>query len=432
MKRPIIRIAVGMTIVVVTLIVLLFILDRKCETPHPIAYVNGPEYTVYGLYANWRGDLWLSERDQPEASIAATNDYYEDFKVVDAEWHTDTDLLVKTQAGVVFQISVSQHTLEVQYDKLQPALNTRWDEITVVPTITYRQGDVEPPDDEPVQVKQVLEKSADSGTESREDTDSDTPRAAPSIDELFLFFPDKHPAGDWNPVGLKFEDLWCAAEDKTRIHGWYCPCDNPRATVLIAHGNAQNIAYRAPWLRYLQTNMRVATYMFDYRGYGRSEGVPTVEGTLQDARAARACLAQRAGIQESELVLMGESLGGAIVVQLAAESAPRALILQSTFSSFKDVADVHYPQVSFLVPPAKLDSATQIGRFHGPLLQSHGTADSVIPFSLGERLFQSANEPKTFVPIPGGDHNNSLTDDYLREVDAFLTRIGNDAKTTPD
>jgi hypothetical protein len=170
--------------------------------------------------------------------------------------------------------------------------------------------------------------------------------------------------------------------------------------------------------------MRVAVFMFDYRGYGRSEGVPTVEGALQDARAARARLAEHAGIKESEMMLMGESLGGAIVVQLAAESAPRALILQSTFSSLKDVADVHYPNLSWLVPPAKLNSAAQIGRFHGPLLQSHGTADQTIPLSLGEKLFESANEPKTFMRITGADHNNWLTDDYLRQLDAFITSSG--------
>jgi fermentation-respiration switch protein FrsA (DUF1100 family) len=245
----------------------------------------------------------------------------------------------------------------------------------------------------------------------------------PSIDELLLFFPSKHPAGDWTPTGLRFEDVSFSARDKTRLHGWYCPCDNPRATILIAHGNAGHVASRAPWLKYLQSRARVETFMFDYRGYGRSEGIPTVDGTLQDARAARAKLRELAGVKDSEMLLMGESLGGAIVVQLAAESAPRGLILQSTFSSLKDVADVHFPKLSWLVPPAKLDSVAQLARYRGPLLQSHGTADRTIPFSSGEKLFRSANEPKIFVRMSGAGHNNWRTDQYLARLDQFISHL---------
>jgi uncharacterized protein len=245
----------------------------------------------------------------------------------------------------------------------------------------------------------------------------------PSLDERLLFFPAKHPAGDWAPRDLRFEDVWFTAKDGTRLHGWYCPREGSRATILIAHGNAGNVATRVGWLRYLQSTARVSTFMFDYRGYGRSEGVPTVEGVLDDAREARAKLRELAGIQDAEMVLMGESLGGAIAVQLAAESAPRALILQSTFSSLRDVADVHYPGLSWLVPKAKLDSAARIAQYHGPLLQSHGDADRVIPFTSGEQLFRAANEPKSFVTVPGAGHNDWLTEHYLRRLDAFIDRI---------
>lgn len=251
----------------------------------------------------------------------------------------------------------------------------------------------------------------------RAPSDSRTPQ---SIDELLLFFPSKHPAGNWTPKDLRFADVSFFAEDKTRLHGWYCPCDHPRAILLIAHGNAGHIASRAAWLKYLQSEVRVSTFIFDYRGYGRSEGVPTVEGILQDARAARTKLRELAGVTDSEMLLMGESLGGAIVVQLAAESAPRGLVLQSTFSSLRDVADFHYPMLSWLVLPTKLDSATAIARYHGPLLQSHGTADRTIPFASGEKLFRAANQPKTFVGIPGADHNNWLTEQYLTRLDEFI------------
>jgi fermentation-respiration switch protein FrsA (DUF1100 family) len=244
-----------------------------------------------------------------------------------------------------------------------------------------------------------------------------------SIDELLLFFPSKFPNGNWRPRDLQFQDVFFTAADGTRLHGWYCSANHPRAVVLAAHGNAGHVASRAPWLRHLQQRTGVSVFMFDYRGYGRSEGVPTVAGAIQDATAARAKLRELAAVKDSEMLLMGESLGGAIVIQLAAKSPPRGLILQSTFSSLRDVADVHYPRLSWLVPRNKLDSAAQITAFRGPLLQSHGTADRTIPFSSGQKLFRAANEPKEFAALESAGHNNWLTEDYLRRLDEFITRV---------
>lgn len=245
----------------------------------------------------------------------------------------------------------------------------------------------------------------------------------PSIDELLLFFPSKYPDGDWQPQGLRFEDIYFSADDGTKLHGWFCPCETPRGVLLIAHGNAGHIAFRAPWLQYLQCTAKLSVFMFDYRGYGRSEGTPTVEGAIRDAVAARSKLRELASIKDDEMLLMGESLGGAVMIQLAADSAPRGLILQSTFSSLRDIADFHFPKLSWLVPRSKLDSVTKIARYTGPLLQSHGNMDRTIPFASGEKLFQAANEPKRFVTVEGADHNNWLTDLYLKELDGFITSL---------
>jgi fermentation-respiration switch protein FrsA (DUF1100 family) len=243
---------------------------------------------------------------------------------------------------------------------------------------------------------------------------------AQSLDEKLLFFPAKYPEGEWQPTGLRFSDVWFTAADGVQIHGWYCPSENPRAFVLYAHGNAGNVTHRADVMRLLQDRLRVSTLIFDYRGYGRSEGVPTVEGILNDARAARTFLAQHAGIQESDVVLIGNSLGGAVAVQLAVENRPRALVLESTFSSLKDIASHHYPALAWLVSAKKLNSAEQIASYQGPLLQCHGDADRTIPFTLGAKLFAAANEPKEFVRIPNGDHNDWLPDEYYVRLDALL------------
>jgi fermentation-respiration switch protein FrsA (DUF1100 family) len=257
-------------------------------------------------------------------------------------------------------------------------------------------------------------------------TKSDEKKTEPpphqTLDERLLFFPSKYPAGDWKPKDLQFDDVVFESKDKTRLHGWYCPCENRRAMVLMTHGNAGHVADRAPLLRYLQSKAKVAVFAFDYRGYGKSEGTPTVEGVLDDARAARSQLRWMASTKDSEMLLMGESLGGAIAVQLAAESAPRGLILQSTFSSLHDVADVHFPALSWLVPEDKLNSCRALQRYSGPLLQSHGTADRTIPLPLAEKLFAAGNEPKQFIRIPRADHNNWITDAYLSQLNTFIDK----------
>lgn len=269
------------------------------------------------------------------------------------------------------------------------------------------------------------------GQESPEGTPSRVTKPA-SLDELLLFFPAKYPRGDWDPKGLRFQDVFFESQDGTKLHGWYCPVEKPRAMVLIAHGNAGHVASRAAWLRYLQTQLNVSTLMFDYRGYGRSEGRPTVEGVIQDATAARKKLCELAGVQQAEILLMGESLGGAVMVQLAVRTPPRGLILQSTFSSLREVADIHFPKLSWLVPKSKLASVAEIGEYRGPLLQSHGNADRTIPIASGKRLFEAANEPKEFVVIDQADHNDWLTAAYVSKLDRFIGRLATTSERRDD
>src|SRR5260370_28875036 len=96
-----------------------------------------------------------------------------------------------------------------------------------------------------------------------------------SLDASFIFFPSRYSEGNWKPRGLTFEDAWIHAEDGVRIHGWYCPVEQPRAVVLACHGNAGNITDRAPELAMLTQRFHVSVLMFDYRRYGRSDGKPS-------------------------------------------------------------------------------------------------------------------------------------------------------------
>ena len=251
-------------------------------------------------------------------------------------------------------------------------------------------------------------------------------RTRPTLDERFLFQPSDASWGNYKPAGLVFEDVFFKAEDGTNLHAWYCPCNDPRACVLFAHGNAGNVSFWSERMRELQQDYRVSVMIFEYRGYGKSEGKPTVPGVLKDARAAAKVLAKKAGVEESDLVVMGQSLGGAVAVHLAAEIQPKGLVLESTFSSFRDVADHHAKWASWMVPKSKLNSAEHIRRYKGPLLQFHGDADRVVPFKFGQKLHLAANEPKEFFHMEGGGHNTPLPRAYRWKLDDFFDEVAAD------
>ncbi len=240
------------------------------------------------------------------------------------------------------------------------------------------------------------------------------------LENSLIYFPAKFPEGDWVPWGITVEDARFTAADGTKIHGWYVPHEHPRAVVLFCHGNAGNITNRRDILGMLHDRVGVSVLAFDYRGYGKSEGKPDEPGVLSDARAARTWLAQKAGVAENRIVLMGESLGGAVAVDLAMQGA-RALILENTFSSVPDVAAHYYPWLPVrLVMQTRFDSAAKIPSYHGPLFQSHGDRDSIIPLRFAKRLFDAANEPKQFLLVEGGDHNDLRPPQYYDRLKKFL------------
>jgi uncharacterized protein len=244
------------------------------------------------------------------------------------------------------------------------------------------------------------------------------------LEDSLIFFPSKYPEGDWKPWGLTFEDARFQAADGTKLHGWYVPHEKPMATILFCHGNAGNITHRAEILEKLHNTADASVLIFDYRGYGKSEGRPNEAGILSDARAARAWLANREKITEKDIVVMGESLGGAVAVDLAAKDGAKGLVLISTFSSAPDVAACHYPIFPVrLLMRTRLDAAGQIANYKGPLLQLHGEADTIVPFKLGRRLFDAANEPKQLLVLPHHDHNDTLPYQFFDALKDFLIKL---------
>ncbi len=247
------------------------------------------------------------------------------------------------------------------------------------------------------------------------------PQSGMLINSL-LFVPSKYPAGNWTPAALDFEDIWISAADGNQIHAWYCPVDEPRAVVLYAHGNAGHLADRAPVLQNLN-RLRLSVLIFDYRGYGRSEGKPELAAIIDDASAVRTRLAELAQIPEAEIVLMGRSLGGAISAQLARRLKPRGLVIQSSFSSLSDIAAHHYRMLAWMVPAGSLDTTAALQSCDAPLLLSHGDADATIPIGLATKLQSAAAGPVEFIVEPGADHNTPSSVAYYQALDKFIDSL---------
>ncbi len=241
------------------------------------------------------------------------------------------------------------------------------------------------------------------------------------LENSLVYFPSRFPDGDWS-LKAGVEDAWFTSNDGTKLHGWFLQVEQPHAVVLFCHGNGGSIAWRRDLLDVFRA-LRVSALLWSYRGYGRSEGSPHEAGILQDARAARDWLAKRAAVKKTDIVLWGESLGGAVTIDLAQDGA-RALILESTFTSMPAVAAYHYPWLPVrTLMRNRYDSLAKIAGYHGPLLQFHGDADSIVPYELGRQLFDAANQPKEFVTMEGADHNDPRSVAVFRGVDRLLSRL---------
>lgn len=224
--------------------------------------------------------------------------------------------------------------------------------------------------------------------------------------DRLLYFPDDYFFTDPAASDLEFEDFELEVGPESTVTGWVVRTAEDAPWVLHFHGNAGNISHRVDHLKLFHT-LGFNGVVFDYRGYGRSKGVPSEAGLVADGKAVVEYLENDLGVDRDKLVYFGESLGGGVAAALSETEPPRALILKSTFTSVPDLAAELYP---FL--PARRLSRTQfatkdrITEFLFPILVIHGRPDRVVPFEHGQRLFQLANPPKEFFPT-NRDHNTS-------------------------
>lgn len=240
-----------------------------------------------------------------------------------------------------------------------------------------------------------------------------------------VFYPtrtlDATPA-DW---GLPFEDLTLPTPDGETLHGWFVPSPGATKSLLFLHGNAGNISHRGASIEIFH-RLGLNVLIIDYRGYGRSTGTASEDGVYLDARAAWDYLVEERHVAPQDIVIFGRSLGGAIAVDLAARVPAGGLILESSFSSARDVARHLYPLLSSLVRlRMQLDSEGKIGEVSAPLLILHSPSDEIIPYSLGRRLFDAAPEPKRFADLIGGHNDGFLLSQpaYQQTLNEFLADL---------
>ncbi len=253
------------------------------------------------------------------------------------------------------------------------------------------------------------------------------------LEKSLIYYPDKYLEATPADYDLAFEEVFFPTSDGMEIHGWWIPAKAGgagRPVILWMHGNAGNISHRLHNARLLHDRLDVNLFLFDYREYGLSQGEVSEEGTYADAEGALAYLMGRPGLDTSRLIYFGRSIGAAVAVELATRRAPAGLILESPMTSIPAMARAIFPwlPVGSLLS-TKYDSLAKIGQLRVPLLVLHGTADEIVPFVQGRKLFEAAGEPKRFYAIEGARHNDTYFvggEPYLRAWEAFLESLSPD------
>jgi len=243
----------------------------------------------------------------------------------------------------------------------------------------------------------------------------------------FIYYPERAWWATPEAFGLTYESVTFTAGDGTSLHGWFFPHPRPVATMLFCHGNAGNISHRLENVQAL-VEAGFQVFIFDYRGYGRSQGKPSEPGLALDADAAWAHVRERAGLEMAPLVIFGRSLGGAVAIRLAAHvSGADALIVESTFTSLGGM--VRHLLGGLPGADRLADGYTSLDRIkqvHLPLLVIHGEEDELIPMAQGYTLFEAANAPKDWYAIAGAGHNDTFVvggAGYFERIAKFVENL---------
>jgi uncharacterized protein len=226
---------------------------------------------------------------------------------------------------------------------------------------------------------------------------------------FILYFSDKKVLSTPDDYGIKFENVTVVTADNVRINAWYVPADKSEFTVIYCHGNGGNLMYYLKVVSFLN-GLNLSCLLFDYRGYGSSEGKPTEEGTYLDAEAACKWLVSEKKISPDKIIIFGWSLGASVASHLATKIDCASLVLDGAFTAYADITRKHFPFMpASLFAKYNYRTIDYLKNVRRPVMITHSRNDEVAPFRFGQKLFCAANEPKKFVET-AGRHNNAFTD----------------------
>ena len=236
-------------------------------------------------------------------------------------------------------------------------------------------------------------------------------RQAELFDRWLAFFPTREITNTPDDLGMPFEEVYFPAEDGTQLHGWFVPGKGDD-TIVWFHGNAGNISNRVYNIMLMNVQLGANLFIFDYRGYGLSEGKPSEKGMYSDGEGVLEYLRSRDDIDHDRLVLFGRSLGGCIVAELAMRHDFKAVIIESSFTSVDAMSRYTRPLLTRFMPTrllvkSRFDSVMKMPRIHSPIMIVHGDRDVTVPIQMGRELFDAANEPKRFYEIVGATHDDT-------------------------
>ena len=223
----------------------------------------------------------------------------------------------------------------------------------------------------------------------------------------FLYSPVRQVPYNPGDINLHFENIVFETKDRLKLAAWFIPAENVAFTVLFCHGNGGNMTHRLDTINILN-ELGLNCFIFDYRGYGASEGKPSETGTYHDVEAAYKWLTQKKNIPPEKIILFGRSLGGSIAAYLATKVEAGALIIESSFTSYVDIGKKFYPYMPVrMAARFSYPTIDYVRSVHLPVMIIHSRNDEVIPFEFGLRLYDAANEPKEFIEI-SGSHNDGF------------------------
>jgi fermentation-respiration switch protein FrsA (DUF1100 family) len=225
------------------------------------------------------------------------------------------------------------------------------------------------------------------------------------------------------PPSPDVRDVVLTTAENEEIHAWWLPCPGSSGALLYLHGNAGNLSQRGPTVVQLRDTLDMSVLIIDYPGFGKSPGTPTEAGCYRAADAAYYWLTENQGIAPGEIVLFGKSLGGGVATHVASRTEHRALALVKTYTTLPDVAASIYPWIPVrLLMRNRFDSLCRIADCRRPVFVAHGTTDEIIPFALGRRLFEAANEPKEFLALEKHGHNDAFPAEFYLALREFLRK----------